>query len=117
MLGTSLAVGLGVVVFPRLDGVYLRRSSLRTKHGGMNTHLYTEETTPMNPGKALSKALLLTEVFRERIANISSLRRRGRPLRGSRPHDVICHTRTRNAAGADTTAAFSTNRRVDAPSN
>ena len=30
---------------------------------------------------------------------------RGRPPGGCRPHDAICHTRTRNAAGADATAS------------
>ena len=39
-----------------------------------------------------------------RIANISTFRRRSRPS-WPRPHDVICQTRTRNAAGADATAA------------
>jgi len=40
----------------------------------------------------------------QRIGNTKDLRRRSRPS-WPRPHDVICQTRTRNAAGADATAA------------
>jgi hypothetical protein len=40
----------------------------------------------------------------EGIARISTLRRRGRPVRGPHPHDIRCHTRTRTAPGADGTA-------------
>jgi aldose 1-epimerase len=37
----------------------------------------------------------------------------GRPIRGSPHRDVICQTRTRNAAGADTTAIFPFPHRVE----
>jgi hypothetical protein len=42
-----------------------------------------------------------------RIANSSTLGRRGRPVRGSHPRDIRCQTRTRNAAGADATVHIS----------
>jgi hypothetical protein len=40
-----------------------------------------------------------------RIANTSTLRRRGRPLRGPRPRDMRGQTRTLASRGADATAA------------